>query len=321
MADVVIVAPGAERGHTPVLLAEILSALAPHDGADYVDGTFGRGGYAEAILKSADCRVWGIDRDPEAISAGERLAARYPGRLTVIEGRFGAMDQLMAQRGIKQVDGIALDLGVSSPQIDNANRGFSFRQDGPLDMRMEGRGPTAADIVNGASESELADIIFRFGEERRARAVARAIVRARPLTRTFELADVVRRAVPRAADGIDPATRTFQALRVFINDELDELDRGLAAAERLLAPGGRLAVVSFHSLEDRVVKSFLARRSGKEGVSRHLPTSRAAQPTFTDGSRRAIRPSDAECAANPRARSAKLRWAIRTEAAPAETPQ
>ncbi|MBL8834781.1 MAG: 16S rRNA (cytosine(1402)-N(4))-methyltransferase RsmH [Alphaproteobacteria bacterium] len=320
-AELVVIAPVVERGHTPVLLDEVLAALAPRDGADYVDGTFGRGGYAEAILKKAECRVWGIDRDPEAIAAGATLAKHFPGRLTVIEGRFGAMDQLMAERGITRVDGIALDLGVSSPQIDNPNRGFSFRQDGPLDMRMEGRGPTAADIVNGADEGELADIIFRFGEERRARAVARAIVRARPFQRTFQLADVVRRAVPRSNDGIDPATRTFQALRVFINDELDELDRGLAAAERLLAPGGRLAVVSFHSLEDRVVKTFLARRSGHAGVSRHLPATRAARPTFTDGSRKAIRPSAQECAANPRARSAKLRWAIRTDAVATESVQ
>jgi 16S rRNA (cytosine1402-N4)-methyltransferase len=317
-AELVIVSPMGERGHVPVLLNEVLEALAPHDGGGYVDGTFGRGGYAAAILSAADCHVWGIDRDPEAVASGEQLIKRFPGRLTVIEGRFGAMDRLLAERGITKVDGIALDLGVSSAQLDDPERGFSFREDGPLDMRMEGSGPTAADLVNGATEAELADIIWRYGEERRARAVARAIVRGRPFSRTAKLAEAVRRAVPRSNDGIDPATRTFQALRIFINDEMDELDRGLAAAERLLAPGGRLAVVSFHSLEDRAVKTFLTRRSGHIGVSRHVPTTRVAAPTFATLSRKAIRPSASECAANPRARSAKLRWAQRTEADPAD---
>jgi 16S rRNA (cytosine1402-N4)-methyltransferase len=319
-AELVIVSPMGERGHVPVLLNEVIEALAPQDGGGYVDGTFGRGGYAAAILSKASCHVWGIDRDPEAIASGEQLVKRFPGRLTVIEGRFGAMDQLLAERGITKVDGIALDLGVSSAQLDDPERGFSFREDGPLDMRMEGSGPTAADLVNGATEAELADIIWRYGEERRARAVARAIVRARPFTRTGKLAEVVRRAVPRSNDGIDPATRTFQALRIFINDEMDELDRGLAAAERLLAPGGRLAVVSFHSLEDRAVKTFLTKRSGQAGVSRHVPTTRAPRPTFSTLSRRAIRPTQEECAANPRARSARLRWAQRTDAEPEQTP-
>jgi 16S rRNA (cytosine1402-N4)-methyltransferase len=316
-AELVIVSPMGKPGHVPVLLNEVLQALAPHDGGGYVDGTFGRGGYAAAILSAADCHVWGIDRDPEAVASGGPLSDRFPGRLTVIEGRFGAMDRLLAERGITKVDGIALDLGVSSAQLDDPERGFSFREDGPLDMRMEGAGPTAADLVNGATEAELADIIWRYGEERRARAVARAIVRGRPFARTGKLAEVVRRAVPRSSDGIDPATRTFQALRIFINDEMDELDRGLAAAERLLAPGGRLAVVSFHSLEDRAVKTFLTRRSGQAGVSRHVPEARTAAPTFATPSRRAIRPTAAECATNPRARSAKLRWAQRTDAAAA----
>jgi len=246
--------------HVPVLLAEVLAALAPRDGAILVDGTFGRGGYAEALLAAADTRVYAIDRDPEAIAHGEAMAARHGGRLVMIHGRFGDMDRLLAGRGASPVDGVALDVGVSSPQIDDPSRGFSFRADGPLDMRMEKSGASAADLVNDASEQELAQAIATLGEERHARRVARAIVEARragPLARTLELAEIVRRVVPRAKDGIDPATRTFQALRLRVNDELGELGRGLAAAESILRPGGRIAVVSFHSLEDRVVKRFL----------------------------------------------------------------
>jgi 16S rRNA (cytosine1402-N4)-methyltransferase len=304
--------------HRPVMLAEVLEALAPRDGAILVDGTFGRGGYTRGLLEAADCAVWGIDRDPAAIAEGERVAKAHPGRLNVIQGRFGEMDRLLGARGVSHVDGITLDLGVSSPQLDDAARGFSFRTDGPLDMRMGDDGPTAADILNELPEEELADIIFRYGEERHARRIARAIVAARsnqPITRTLQLAEIVRSVVRRANDGIDPATRTFQALRIYVNDEIGELQRGLAAAERLLREGGRLAVVSFHSLEDREVKAFLRTRAETDRGSRHLPARSTRAPSFTLLSRRPVRPSDAECAANPRARSAKLRAAARTAAA------
>jgi len=304
-------------GHIPVMLDEVLDALAPRAGAVYLDGTFGRGGYARAILKAADCRLVAMDRDPQAIAAGRALEREFADRLRLVEGRFGEMDRLSGEAA---VDGVALDLGVSSPQLDEAERGFSFRTDGPLDMRMGAEGPTAADVVNEAPEAELADIIWRLGEERRARQVARAIVRARqeaPITRTLQLAEIVRSVVKPSADGIDPATRTFQALRLHVNDELGELERGLAAAERLLAPGGRLAVVSFHSLEDRIVKQFLRERSSAAPRgSRHAPLQQLAEPSFELLSRQARRPSEEESRANPRARSARLRAAVRT-AAPA----
>jgi 16S rRNA (cytosine1402-N4)-methyltransferase len=304
--------------HAPVLLAEVVAALAPRDGSLYLDGTFGAGGYARALLEAARCRVVGIDRDPAALGRGEALAAQYGERLALIEGRFGDMVELLAARGIDAVDGIALDLGVSSPQLDDAARGFSFRGDGPLDMRMGRDGETAADLVNGLPEAELAKLIFELGEERHARRVSKAIVSARtqaPITRTGALAEIVRRAVPRANDGIDPATRTFQALRLVVNDEMGELDRGLVSAERLLAPGGRLAVVAFHSLEDRRVKTFLRDRSQEgAGTSRHAPVTTRRAPSFKLLYRRAVRPSDAEQAANPRARSARLRAAERTTA-------
>ncbi len=307
--------------HTPVLLAEVVAALAPRDGSIIVDGTFGAGGYSRALLDAAPCRVIGIDRDPDQVARAAGLAAAYAGRLTVIEGRFGAMDELLAERNVEAVDGVALDLGVSSMQLDEAERGFSFRLEGPLDMRMERDGPTAADIVNSTPEAELADIIFQFGGERHSRRVAHAIVAARklePFTTTTGLAETVRRAVPRSKDGIDPATRTFQALRIHVNDELGELDHGLAAAEKLLREGGRLAVVSFHSLEDGAVKDFLRRRSAAEArPSRHLPPLAAGRaPSFRLLAKKPIVPSAAEVAANPRARSAKLRVAERT-AAPA----
>lgn len=313
-------APKASR-HVPVMLAEVLTALSPRDGALYVDGTFGLGGYTRALLEAAQCKVCGIDRDPQAIAAGAVLAAQHPGRLELINGRFGDMERLLTARGVTHVDGVALDIGVSSPQIDEPARGFSFRHDGPLDMRMGTDGPTAADVVNTADEAALADIIERYGEERFARRIARAIVAARtqqPITRTAQLADIVRSVVRRTGDGIDPATRTFQALRIYVNDEIGELQRGLVAAERLLVPGGRLAVVSFHSLEDREVKSFLKRRSGAEdGVSRHLPVqANRRAPSFKLLTRRAVRPGESESETNPRARSARLRAAERT-AAPA----
>lgn len=306
--------------HRPVLLDEVVAALAPAAGDIIVDGTFGAGGYSLALLERAPCRVIAIDRDGKAAARGRAIAAAGDGRLEVIEGRFGDMDTLLGDRGITTVNGVALDIGVSSMQIDEAERGFSFAKDGPLDMRMSGTGPSAADLVNRLDESDLADIVFRYGEERFARRVARAIVaarRERPFTRTLELADLVRRTVPKSADGIDPATRTFQGLRIAVNDELGELSRGLMAAERILAPGGRLAVVSFHSLEDRLVKDFLKQRGGGGGrPSRHLPapvTERA--PSFTLGQRKATSPRAAEIAANPRARSARLRTATRTDAA------
>ena len=348
-------APPETGGHTPVMLREVIEALSPRYGAIYVDGTFGAGGYAEAILAAADCRVWGIDRDPEAVARGQALAARHPERLNLIHGRFGAMDGLLGTRQVFAVDGIALDLGVSSMQLDRAERGFSFRAEGPLDMRMgrgvagsaaggaaggatagaEDAGPSAAEVVNELSEAVLADIIHHYGEERRARQVARAIVaarRERPIEDTARLAEIVRAAVRAASkgrtkgkkgtakgakSGIDPATRTFQALRIHVNDELGELDRGLHAAERLLAPGGRLAVVSFHSLEDRAVKAFLRARAGAgPSGSRHRPEAAARNdPTFLPLFRGACRPGRAECEGNPRARSARLRAAERTAAA------
>jgi 16S rRNA (cytosine1402-N4)-methyltransferase len=308
--------------HRPVMLAPVLKLLAPRDGGVYVDGTFGAGGYSSAILESAECRVWGIDRDPHAIAEGAALARRFPRRLQLIEGRFGEMLDLLSAKGISMADGVALDLGVSSMQLDEPERGFSFRTDGPLDMRMGDRGPRAMDVVNGLTEGELADIILRFSEERRARAIARAIVRRRnkkPITRTRELASIVHGVLgPRHHDGTDPATRTFQALRIAVNDELGELERGLAAAEALLKPGGRLAVVSFHSLEDRRVKSFLRRRTGRAPQgSRHLPAfGREMAPSFRRCPGDEAVPSPAEIAANPRARSARLRGAERSSAPP-----
>jgi 16S rRNA (cytosine1402-N4)-methyltransferase len=315
-------AAAAPGGHSPVLLAEVLDVLAPRDGGIYVDGTFGAGGTAEGLLARARCRVWGIDRDPDAIARGRELARRYHGRLALIHGRFGDMGRLLADSGVAAADGVALDLGVSSQQLDRAERGFSFRADGPLDMRMERTGPSAGDLVARTGEEELARLIRDYGEERRARAIARAIVAARqvaPIATTGRLAEIVRKAAgPRGKDGIDPATRTFQALRIAVNDELGELERGLDGAEALLAPGGRLAVISFHSLEDRRVKAFLKQRSGLlPGTSRHLPERRPQRrPTFRMLGRAAVTPGAAEIAANPRARSASLRAAERT-AAPA----
>ncbi len=321
--------PETNAGHRPVLLKEVLDALAPRDGAIYVDGTFGAGGYSTAILAAADCQVWGIDRDAGAAARGRALAESYGGRLHIVEGRFGEMGELLADK-TGEIDGIALDLGVSSMQLDEAERGFSFRADGPLDMRMEGPAaegrPTAAEVVNSLPEAELADIIYEYGEERRARQVARAIVAARaekPITRTGELADIVRGVVKPSRPGkgqkaIDPATRTFQALRIYVNDELGELRRGLEAAEALLGPGGRLAVVSFHSLEDRIVKQFLRERSGQQaGGSRHAPPAAGNPPlaaTFTLLFRGTRRPQETESRDNPRARSAQLRAAERTDA-------
>ncbi|HER27063.1 MAG TPA: 16S rRNA (cytosine(1402)-N(4))-methyltransferase RsmH [Rhodospirillales bacterium] len=305
--------------HIPVMLQEVLDVLNPRDGAVYVDGTFGAGGYTTAILETADCRVFGIDRDPRALANGQQLAARFPGRLRVLGGCYGDMVRLLGEVGIDKVDGVALDIGVSSMQIDDADRGFSFRNDGPLDMRMGlGAELTAAQVVNTFEADDLADIIYNLGEERASRRIAAAIVQDRaqtPFTTTDQLAGLLRRIVRKSKDGIDPATRTFQALRIFVNDELGELDRGLAAAEQLLAPGGRLAVVSFHSLEDRRVKNFLQSRSGlAANPSRHLPqaTSRPRPPSFALIKRGAIKPGNSEISINPRSRSARLRAAERT---------
>lgn len=305
--------------HIPVLLDDVVDVLAPRDGAVYVDATFGAGGYSRALLEAADCTVWGIDRDPDAADAGNEMAAGYGNRLTVLNGRFGDMRELLSGVGVTQVDGIALDLGVSSMQIDDPARGFSFRFDGPLDMRMEKDGMSAADAVNKLAEKELADIIYRYGEERASRKIARAIVELReqsPITRTGQLAELVRRVVRRSKDGIDPATRTFQALRIYVNEELAELDRGLAAAAALLREGGRLAAVSFHSLEDRRLKTFFQERSGAgPQPSRHMPVKGDdAANIFEVPERRGRTPSDAEIDRNPRARSARLRWGIRTAA-------
>jgi 16S rRNA (cytosine1402-N4)-methyltransferase len=302
-------------GHVPVLVREVVDALQPAVGERYLDGTFGGGGYTTALLDKADCQVIALDRDPDAIAAGQALAARYPSRLLLVEGRFGDMVELLQAEGVQEVDGVALDLGVSSMQFDQPERGFSFRASGPLDMRMEKRGPSAADLVNESDEPELADIFWRYGEERRSRRVAHAIVEQRKHKRietTGELAEIVRRAVGVSAkDESDPATRAFQALRIAVNDELGELERGLAAAEQVLAPGGRLAVVSFHSLEDRAVKEFVRARSGRTPApSRHAPPRKEQRAaTLRDLTRRPVLPSDAEVAANPRARSARLRVA------------
>ena len=316
--------PAENSPHRPVMVNEVRAALMPADGELYVDGTFGGGGYARAFLEAADCRVIGIDRDPMAVARGREIARGYDGRLAVVEGRFSDVERLLAGEGVTAVNGVAFDFGVSSMQLDQPERGFSFRFDGPLDMRMGADGPTAADVVNGEDEGDLADIIYEFGEERFARRIARAIVEARtaqPILRTLELAAIVEGVVPvRGEQRIHPATRTFQALRIHVNAELEEIALGLHAAERLLRPDGRLAVVSFHSLEDRMVKRFLAQRAGKAGrASRHQPEMAAGPaPTFRLPPGGAQTPGDTEIAGNPRSRSARLRSARRT-AAPAWT--
>ena len=305
--------------HISVMADEVVRRLAPVDGGVYVDGTFGAGGYSAAILRSAKCTVWGIDRDPLAQTFAEKLSQSYPGKVTVLSGCFGDMEALLDAAGVVKVDGVALDIGVSSMQIDNPERGFSFRGDGPLDMRMGSDGQTAADVVNKFGEEELANIIYNYGEERASRRIAQAIVelrRTKEISRTGQLASLIRSVVRKSKDGIDPATRTFQALRIYVNDELGELDRGLFAAERLLAPRGKLAVVSFHSLEDRKVKMFLRDRTGDAPrPSRHLPdTGVVSVPTFKVTKRSGFKASDDEVKMNPRSRSARLRVAERTDA-------
>jgi len=291
--------------------------LAPRAGGVYVDATFGAGGYSRMILDTAGTRVIGIDRDRTAIAGGFELVDGSDGRLTLVEDRFSNLAEVCAAQGFAAVDGVVMDVGVSSMQLDEADRGFSFRLGGPLDMRMGHDGPTAADVIAKASEADLANIIYIFGEERHSRGVAKAIVAARkeaPVTTTKALADIIGKVVWSKPGEIHPSTRTFQALRIFVNEELDELHLALSAAERVLKPGGRLALVSFHSLEDRIVKNFLVERAKAGGGSRHLPEIAQAAPSFSILTKRPVTADDAESAANPRARSAKLRAAERTEA-------
>jgi len=309
----------AAPSHISVLGREAVEMLAPRDGGTYLDATFGAGGYSRMILETNGTRIVGIDRDRSAISGGFDLVDRADGRLTLVEDRFSNLAEICAAQGVEAVDGVVMDVGVSSMQLDQAARGFSFRLGGPLDMRMGRDGPTAADVIARASETDLANIIYIFGEERHSRGVARAIVAARkeaPITTTQALADIVGRVVRSKPNEIHPATRTFQALRIFVNEELDELHLALSAAERVLKPGGRLVVVSFHSLEDRIVKNFLTERGKASGGSRHLPEIAQAAPSFQILTKRPVIPGEAEISANPRARSAKLRAAERT-AAPA----
>jgi len=307
----------ADTRHIPVLGRQAIEMLAPRAGGVYVDATFGAGGYSRAILDVAGTRVIGIDRDRSAITGGFDLVDRSGGRLTLVEDRFSNLADVCAAQGISAVDGVVMDVGVSSMQFDQAERGFSFRLGGPLDMRMGQDGPTAADVVAKASEADLANIIYIFGEERHSRAVARAIVAARkeaPITTTRALADLVSKVVRSKPGEIHPATRTFQGLRIFVNQELDELHLALAAAERVLKPGGRLVGVSFNSLEDRIVKNFLSERAKAGGGSRHLPEVAHAAPSFVILTKRPVVADDEEVSANPRARSAKLRAAERTDA-------
>ena len=310
----------ASARHIPVLGREAVTLLSPRAGGIYVDATFGAGGYSRALLEVAGTRVIGIDRDRTAIAGGFDLVERSDGRLTLVEDRFSNLAEVCVEQGVDAVDGVVMDVGVSSMQLDEAARGFSFRLDGPLDMRMSQRGPSAADVVATASEADLANIFYIFGEERYSRQVARAVVAARreaPITTTRALAEIVGKVVHARPGEIHPATRTFQGLRIFVNEELDELHLALTAAERVLKPGGRLVVVSFHSLEDRIVKNFMVERSKSGGGSRHLPQIAEAVPRFTILTRRPVTAGDDEVAANPRARSAKLRAAGRT-AAPAQ---
>jgi 16S rRNA (cytosine1402-N4)-methyltransferase len=312
-------AAGGPVRHVPVLRAEVMDALRPRAGGLYLDATFGAGGYSEALLEVPGARVLALDRDPHAIAAGADLVARADGRLTLVQARFGTLDVVAGAHGFADFDGVVLDVGVSSMQIDAASRGFSFSQDGPLDMRMDCAGPSAADLVNTASQDALADIFHHYGEERAARRIARAIVierAAAPLTTTARLAAIIARVAPGKPGAIHPATRAFQALRIAVNDELGELAMALCAAEAILTEGGRLAVVTFHSLEDRIVKQFLAARSGRgQAPSRRLPgEAEPPPPTFVLAGKQPVVASDAEIARNPRARSAKLRYAARTGA-------
>ncbi|WP_118138313.1 16S rRNA (cytosine(1402)-N(4))-methyltransferase RsmH [Oceanicella sp. SM1341] len=304
--------------HIPVLLDDVIAAVSPVTGT-WVDGTFGAGGYSRALVAAGAQRVIGIDRDPEAHAMAAAWLPEYEGRIRLESGVFGELDSIAAAAGAQSVDGVVLDIGVSSMQLDRAERGFSFLRDGPLDMRMGQDGPTAADLVNTLPEAALADLLYLYGEERASRRIARRIVEARataPFTTTLELARVIEGCLPRARPGQPhPATRSFQALRIAVNDELGELVRGLCAAERALAPGGLLAVVTFHSLEDRIVKRFIQMRSGEgQGNSRYAPEAKGEEPRFEKRTRKAIGAGKDEAKANPRARSAKLRVARRLKA-------
>lgn len=311
-----------DAAHKPVLLTQVLATLDPQDGGVYVDGTFGAGGYSRAILNSADCLVYAVDRDPDAIAAGVDLVTASNARLMLVEGEFSNMRELLAAREVAKVDGVTLDIGVSSMQLDQPQRGFSFMRDGPLDMRMSQSGLSAADVVNNFEPAQLKRIFRIFGEEKKAHKIAGAICRERerqPLTTTLQLAGLIENVVgvPPGKKTIHPATRTFQALRIFVNAELDELVRGLHAAEQLLSPGGRLAVVTFHSLEDRIVKRFLKKRSGDiPNPSRHAPERQnVPDASFEVLDRGGVKADANEVDENPRARSARLRWAVRTKAA------
>lgn len=314
-------AQDAARGHIPVMLQEVLRTLAPKNGGLYVDGTFGAGGYTRAILDAADCTVYAIDRDPEAYARATAMARAYSNRLVPLHGRFSHVQGLLHAPGVSHVDGLVLDLGVSSLQIDTPARGFSFMHDGPLDMRMDKTGLSAADVVNTTPENELADIIFTYGEERAARRIAKKIAALRqdkPFETTKDLVRAVHAVLPMHGGlKTDTATRTFQALRIYVNDEMGELERALDAATALLKPDGRLVVVSFHSLEDWRVKNFLKEKSGRApAVSRHmpLPVTQQAPALYTLEKNSGLAPTPEEIARNPRARSARLRYALRTHA-------
>lgn len=303
--------------HIPVLLNEVVESIAPKDGGVYVDGTFGAGGYTRAVLDAADCTVYAIDRDPDAIREGQKLVDAYKGRLHLLHGTFGKMAELVRGEGVDFVDGVMLDIGVSSMQIDRAERGFSFQKDGALDMRMSQNGLSAADVLNTFGEREIADIIYKYGEERFSRRIAAAVVEQRktaPFKTTLEFADLIRRTVPHKREDIDPATRSFQALRIYVNDELGQLESGLSAAHDLLKAGGRMAIVSFHSLEDRIVKTFMQEKSGKTAnPSRYMPVVEKQAATLKTITKKPILPTESETKFNPRARSARLRVAEKAE--------
>ena len=301
--------------HMPVMLPEVIHALSPNAAEVYVDGTFGAGGYTRAILETTNCQVYAIDRDPAAIARGKAMQHEFKGRLHLLEGKFGDMKALLNAANVDAVHGVVLDIGVSSPQLDEAERGFSFQKDGPLDMRMSQQGLSAFDVVNTYTEKQLADIIYHLGEEHAARRIARSIVALRPMATTTDLAQAVYKVLPKhGGQKIDPATKTFQAIRIYVNNELEELERALDAAEAILLPEGRLVVVSFHGLEDKIVKNFLRERAGlKEAVSRYRPQIQTGKkPTFLLQDKKSLQPSASELQTNPRSRSARLRWAIRT---------